>query len=290
LPGPNVRKSLLFAAAVAALLAPGCGTGNSVDRDKAQTRLDLCAEFLLKGAYESAETECHKALGYNPGEHRAYNMLGLVDLRRASDMHSILEIQECLTGVDAEGLSAQKDKYLAQARADFVHAAKLRTEYGEAYQNQATVDLLLQDYERAADGYKRALEYANQLDSTSLARANLAWAYFNLDRLPEAAAELRQALKFEPQMCLAHYRLGRVYFTRKEWDKALSEFEKVVAQPKACPIQEAHLFLMKTYVQKGLGANLPKLLAGCLSLGEQSCIAAQCRALVPQSSMTVTSP
>ncbi len=252
-----------------------------VDKNRAQTRLDLCAEQMTKAEYESAETECNKALGYNPKSHRAHNMLGLVDFLRASDMHRILEIEDCLTGVDAEGLSQKKDKHFVDARQHFVDAAALWPEYGEALFNAANVDLALEEYERAVEGFQAALELAGELIDPSLTRANLAWALFHLGRLPESAAELRQALRFQPAMCLSHYRLGRVYFNRKEWDKALSEFEKVAAQPRECPIQEAHYYLMKTYIEKGLGASLPQLLEGCVQLAPNSCVAAQCRSLVP---------
>ncbi|RMH42436.1 MAG: tetratricopeptide repeat protein [Deltaproteobacteria bacterium] len=271
----------MFLAAAALAVAAGCGGGQHVDRGKAQTRLDLCAELLTKREYEAAETECKKALQFDPHDHRAHNYLGLIDVLRAADMHKILEIDDCLTGVDAEGLSKKKDRHLLDARAHFEDAIAARRDYGEAYSNLGAVLLQLEEYEAAAAAFRKALENAATLQNPSLTRTNLAWVYFHLGRLPEAAAELRQALRFEPDMCLAHYRLGRVYFARKEWDKALAEFEKVAAQLRVCPIQEAHLYLMKTYVQTGLGANLPRVAQACVALAPQSCVAAECRALVP---------
>ena len=274
----NAFKLLLFVVLGAGV---SCGTGQRVDRDKSMTRYELAVDFLGKREYEAAVGEANKALGFDPDNHRARNLLGLVELLRASDLARILEIDDCLTGVDAEGLGKRKDDHLLAARREFVAAAAMKADYGEAFQNQAQVDLLLGEYDAAVASYKQALANAAQLDNISLTRANLGWAYFNLEDYPSAAAELRQALRFQPSMCLAHYRLGRVYFARKEWDKALQEFEKVVAQPSDCPIQEAHLYLMKTYAETGLGASLPTLAETCVSLAPQSCVAAQCRALVP---------
>jgi len=279
-PRANLFESLLFLVAVA-VSATGCGNGQKVDRDRSMHRYDLAVEMLGKREYEAAVSEANKALAYDPSNHRAHRLLGLVDLRRASDIAAILEIEDCLTGVDAEGLGKKKDEYLLAARQRFVDAIGIDREYGEAYQDRAQVDLLLGDVDKAVEGFKEALANAAQLDNVSLTRTNLGWAYFQLADYPSAASELRQALRFQPAMCLAHYRLGRVYFARKEWDKALQEFEKVVEQPNECPIQEAHLYLMKTYAETGLGASLPKLSEGCVSLAPKSCVAAQCRALVP---------
>jgi len=271
-------KLLVF---VVFFASAACGSGQTVDRDRSMTRYELAVDFLSNRVYEAAVGEANKALGYDPGNHRARNLLGLVALLRASDLARILEIDDCLTGADAEGLGKKKDDHLLAAREQFVMATALKDDFGEAYQNQAQVDLLLGEYESSVAGYKVALANAAQLDNISLTRTNLGWAYFHLGDHPSAAAEMRQALRFQPSMCLAHYRLGRVYFARKEWDKALQEFEKVVVQAHDCPIQEAHLYLMKTYAETGLGASLPKLSEGCESLAPDSCVAAQCRAMVP---------
>jgi type IV pilus assembly protein PilF len=273
----NVLTSL----AVTVLVAAACGAGQKVDEQKSSNRLAIGEDFLRQGQLEAAVGEAKEALKYAPSNSKAYNLLGLIDVNRAVQMQMIIEVEDCLSGVDAESLLGKRDQHLLAARDSFRKAATFAHDYGEAYHGAATVDLLLDDYESAREQFSRALQFPAQLESVPLSRAGLGWAYYLLGRYAEAATELRQALRFAPSMCLAQYRLGRVYFSRKEWDKALSAFEKVVAQSKECPIQEAHLYLMKTYAKKGLVASLPGLLERCLALAPKSCVADECRALVP---------
>jgi lipopolysaccharide biosynthesis regulator YciM len=77
-------------------------------------------------------------------------------------------------------------------------------------------------------------------------------------------------------MCVAKYRLGRVYFAREEWNKALEQFQ-AVAQDRACPIQEAQLYLLKTYRELGMGDEAPPVLTRCTEMAPRSCLAAQCQ-------------
>jgi hypothetical protein len=42
-------------------------------------------------------------------------------------------------------------------------------------------------------------------------------------------------------------------------------------------MQEAHLYLMKTYAQMGMIESIPTIEKSCVALAPDSCIAAQCR-------------
>ena len=111
---------------------------------------------------------------------------------------------------------------------------------------------LLDDYPTAAEGYlNKALELPQRLLDPALTRANLGWALFHENKLVEAARELRQALQFQPKMCVANYRLARVYYAREEWDKAAELFQ-AVSDDTSCGSQEASYYLMKTEMQQGL--------------------------------------
>ena len=79
-------------------------------------------------------------------------------------------------------------------------------------------------------------------------------------------------------MCVSTYRLGRVYFARKEWEKALQHFRDVTGS-LGCPIQDAHLFMMKTYLEVGMADALPEAEKACVDMAPESCVATQCRAL-----------
>src|SRR5262249_161045 len=90
-----------------------------------------------------------------------------------------------------------------------------------------------------------------------------------------AANELRQAVQFHPNMCVATYRLARVYFAREEWEKAAELFQTTSDDP-ACGSQEASLYLMKTRMQQGLLDDARHARHACLRLSPKSCVAAQC--------------
>ncbi len=271
------RASGRLLAACCVVFFAACSAGVSKEvKKKSNTRLELAKDFLRKGQLDAAETDAQKALAYHKGNAEAHHVLGLIDLMRGLSVHRLLEIDECLTGVDAEALQAEKEQHLRDADVHFARATKLEPEFGEPWASRGTLANLLEDHDSAITYLKRALELPARLQNIALVRANLGWAYFHKRDLVAAAKELLQASQFQPGMCVATYRLGRVYFARKEWEKALQKFREVAGQ-SACPIQDAHLFIMKTYVELGMATELPTAEQACVKLAPRSCVAAQCR-------------
>ena len=247
------------------------------DVGKSATRLDLAKDFLRKHQLEAADTECDRALAFNPANDEAYNARGLVAMLRALDTQRTLEVDACLTGVDAEVTQRDLEGLLRKADGDFAAAARISPDYGEAWSNRGIVHNLLDDYPAAAQFLTEALANPMRLDSPGLTRAHLGWALFHQQRYVDAAKELRQAVQFQPKMCVATYRLARVYFAREEWEKAAELFQTTSDDP-ACGSQEASLYLMKTRMQQGLVEEARRARDACLRLSPKSCVAAQCRA------------
>jgi tetratricopeptide (TPR) repeat protein len=254
-----------------------CGVPDEHDVAKSSKRLDLAKDFLHKHQLEAADQECNRALALNPANDEAYVVRGLVAMVHAIDTKRTMEIDGCLTGVDAEATSKDLDTFLARADQDFEHASKMNPDYGEAWANRGLVHNLLEDYATAARYFERALANPARLSSPALARADLGWSQFHLKNYVEAAKELRQALQFQPNMCVATYRLARVYFARQEWEKAAELFQTASEDP-VCGSQEASLYLMKTQIQQGLIEDAKQAMTACLKISPQSCVAAQCRA------------
>ena len=196
---------------------------------------------------------------------------------RALDTQRTLEIDACLTGVDAEVTQRDLEGLLRKADGDFAAAARISPEYGEAWSNRGVVHNLLEDYAAAAEYLTCALANPMRLASPGLTRAHLGWALFHEARYVDAANELRQAVQFQPNMCVATYRLARVYFARQEWEKAAELFQTTSDDP-ACGSQEASLYLMKTRMQQGLVEEARRARDACLHLSPRSCVASQCRA------------
>jgi len=255
----------------------GCPQRDENEVSKSSTRLDLAKDFLRKHQLEAADTECNRALAFNPANDEAYNIRGLVAMVRALDTQRMLEIDACLTGLDAEVTQRDLDGQLRKADADFASASRISPDYGEAWSNRGVVHNILEDYATAAVYLSEALSNPMRLDSPGLTRAHLGWALFHEARYIDAAKELRQAVQFQPNMCVATYRLARVYFAREEWEKAAELFQ-TTSDDLSCGSQEASLYLMKTRMQQGLVDDAKRARDACLKISPKSCIASQCRA------------
>lgn len=259
------------------LLASCAGMRSERSVARSATRLDLAKDFLRKHQLEAAELESNRALALNPGNEEAYVVRGLVHVVNAIDTQRTLEVDACLTGLDAEATQVDLEASLKKASADFARAAKITPDYGEAWANRGVVHNLLEDYAAAEQYFRRALEHPVRLQSPGLTRAHLGWALFHQQRGVEAAKELRQAVQFQPNMCVATYRLARVYFAREEWEKAAELFQTASDDP-SCGSQEASLYLMKTRMHQGLTDDARRARDACLRLSPRSCVASQCRA------------
>jgi tetratricopeptide (TPR) repeat protein len=270
----NVATIVALFAAVA--VSAGC-PGPEADAAKSSNRLDLAKDFLRKNQLEAAESECNRSIALNHGNDEAYLIRGLVSVVHAMESQRLLEIDACLTGVDAEAVQKDLDRYLRKADADFAEAARVTPEYGEAWSDRGVVHNLIEDYDGAIGFLQRALENPVRLDNPGLTRAHLGWSFFHKKDYVQAAKELRQAVQFQPGMCVATYRLARVYFAREEWEKAAELFQAVSDQP-ACGPQEANLYLMKTRIQQGLVDEARRARDACLKVSPSSCVATQCRA------------
>lgn len=261
------------------LLGLACGgMHDSKNLEKSRTRLDLAKDYLHKGQLDAAESEANKALAYHSSNEEAHHLLGLMDLMRGSGAQRISNIESCLTGLDAEVQQAEQERHLLAADAHFARAVELAPDFGEAWASRGTVAMLLETPDQAIDHLARALEIPASLDNVAVVRANFGWAYFLRQEHVLATKELLQALQIQPGLCIATYRLGRVYFARKEWEKALQKLQEVVGQPE-CPIQDAHLYLMKTQIELGATEGLSEAGRACVALAPNSCIAMQCRDL-----------
>ena len=259
------------------LFGAACGnTHTAKDATRSNDRLAIAKDFLGKGEFDAAEAEANKAIAFLPTNEEAWNVRGLTKYLRAMQAYSLLEIDDCVTGVDADVLHKRQNDFLAGADADFAKAAELAPDYGEAWANRGLVQTLQGDDDAAIDDLKKALEQPARLVDIGVVRSNLGWAYYHKGDLIQAAAELLQAVQYHPGMCVATYRLGRVYFDRKEWEKAAERFQGVSEQT-ACRSQEASLYLMKTQIEQGLTDDARGARDACLKMSPKSCVAAQCR-------------
>ena len=102
-----------------AVLVPGCPrAGGTSDPKQAATRLELAKHALSRPNpnLEEAEIEASKALDLDGDNVEAINVLGLINYMRAVNNFRLLEVEDCLTGVDAEALRREMDQFLTHVR------------------------------------------------------------------------------------------------------------------------------------------------------------------------------
>src|SRR5262249_16261422 len=157
------------------------------------------------------------------------------------------------------------EAFLEKADNDFDAATKVNPQNGWAWESRGVVHTLLEDYTAAERFLAKGLEYPQLIPNPALTRANLGWVLFHENKYVDAAKELGQAKQFEPKMCVASYRLGRVYFARQEWEKAAEQFQAVSDDPSCGSVsQEASYYLMKTGSQQGLSDEAKQARDACL--------------------------
>jgi tetratricopeptide (TPR) repeat protein len=246
-----------------------------VDENKSHHRVDLAKDLIRSKELDAAEQEGKAALSLNPKNDEAYYILGLIDFLRGVNSFLLLEQQDCLSGVDAEVLREEMEARFTAADQSLAKAVEMAPGYGDAWAARGLIQIQLENFELALQYFEKAFEGKARLDNIGLTRAHVGWARFMLGETAKAAKELRQALQFQPNMCVARFRLGRVYFARHEWDKALTEFA-AVADDKTCGLQEAHLYRLKSLVALGQTDGVDQVRQSCVAIAPKSCMAREC--------------
>ena len=242
------------------------------------TRVGLAKGYINKWQLDAADNEARQALKFHSGNSDAHLVLGVVDFQRFLLAHRQMEMDQCLTGIDAEALLEDKDRLLTDADKHFADAVNLDPEHGAAWGYRGFTAINRGLYDDAITYLERALGFPSRLEDIATVRTNLGWAHFHKGNMLAATKALLQVLQFQPGMCMATYRLGRVYFARKEWDKALQKFQQVTGQPE-CRLQGPHLYTMKTYLELGAVDELSGAMTACVEMAPKSCVALQCQAL-----------
>lgn len=267
---------------IVCMLTLGTACPQRIDPKRSDTHVNLAREHQRNGELEGARSELRKALAYDPKNEEAHNQLGLVWLELARRNTMLLEVNDCLTGIDAEAIRSEMTDALTRAREEFSAAIGADDEFGEGWANRGAAAMLLGEYAVAQADFQHALENPERLIDPGLTRSNLGWSYFLSEQWVPALKELRQSAQLNPGSCLANFRLGRVYFQRQEWDKAREHFVTSVADPECAKrLQESHLFLMKTDLQLGRIDDARTHQANCVRIGPKSCVAQQCRSILP---------
>jgi tetratricopeptide (TPR) repeat protein len=275
------RTARLGLAAVGSLLGlAGCEHTGAVRNPKlAQSHYLLGEDALRRKDPEGAKRELIKAVELDPDNREAHNLLGVIFFLQGLQKLNILEREQCLKGVAATEQMNEANKEFRRAEEYFKTVVALsekekRTD-SEALNYLANVALHFKRFDEAIGFCRRALE--NILYSQrQLALGTLGWAYFQKGDRASAARELRQAVFQEPRFCLGRYRLAKVYYEDKAYDKAIEELKKVV-EDTSCPIQEAYQLLGLALLKQGEPEQARARFEQCNKLNPRSCVSEECR-------------
>ena len=218
--GRAARLERRLALIVAGWGMGGCaGSGKDAqaaeERASADKFYEVAVGSFQNGMYSDAERNLDRALNIDDAHANALYLRGLISLVEGKDVLPAVERSSCLRAEAAELPRARARERHRTSREFFRRAAASFGEgsagRGRALNSMAVVSLYFGDYETAVLEAEEALEeqfYAARYSALS----NLGWAYYQQDRVVEAMAELREAVRMNPDHCVSRYRLAETYF------------------------------------------------------------------------------
>ena len=163
---------------------------------------------------------------------RAAYERGLTNLREGQTGQALTALQEAVRLDPSVALYANtlgvvllQLRQVQGALAWLARAVELDPQYGDAQLNYAIALAESGQWERAVEGYKRALRLPT-LTTPQIAHQNLGVALHNLNRDAEAEQSLRFALSLEPSMIGTHYNLGLVLLALGRKEEAVAAFQR----------------------------------------------------------------
>lgn len=287
--GRAARLGAAFALIVAGLGIGGCaGAGKDAqaaeERASADKFYEVAVGSFQNGMYSDAERNLDRALNIDDAHANALYLRGLISLVEGKDVLTAVERSSCLRDEAAE-LQRERASELHRASREFFRRAAASfgegsAGRGRALNSMAVVSLYFGDYETAVLEAEEALEeqfYAARYSALS----NLGWAYYQQDRVVEAMAELREAVRMNPDHCVSRYRLAETYFRYGLADEAQALVEGIVGED-ACPIQEAFSLHGDILRARGDEDAAKAAYHSCASVAPRSCVAESCRGRLGQ--------
>jgi tetratricopeptide (TPR) repeat protein len=137
-----------------------------------------------------------------------------------------------------------------EAIAHFQQAVALAPTMARAYDNLGLCYFYQNDNTLAIESYAKAIELDRKAAHPSpWPHLNLALTLKFLNRLDEAEVHLREAIRLDPALALAHYQLGLVLEDRNHADDAIPELNKSIQLD--AHYAEPHFALARIYHKRG---------------------------------------
>lgn len=131
------------------------------------------------------------------------------------------------------GWDLYKQKKFEEAIAQFDEALALNPDASlgsSAYTGLGSSYYQLKDYEKAKEGFNKALEINSVNDVT---HTGLGWVYYQQIQYDKSKTEFEKAININPNNDMAHSGLGWIYLIMADLDNSLISFNKALAIEKS---------------------------------------------------------
>ncbi len=173
---------------------------------------DKFFEFRLSKKFDKAKKLCDNMLAKWPDMKQAHYYLGLIALSKKDNRAMITHFSRYLTATKSDPNALDM-----QVKTDY-ELALAHTNLGVALQREGQI-------EQAIPHYLKALSYNPYSVETTY---DLAGAYFEQDRLPDASIYYSQTLELDPNSPYAHYMMGNVLLKQAKFEQAIIHYNKAL--------------------------------------------------------------
>jgi Tfp pilus assembly protein PilF len=196
--------------AIGLALSLSCGPRISESaRRQAQTRAQLAASMLLEGEFTTALAEARRSVELDPDCVDCKLTLGTIYAARAEWSQAETSMREVLEAEPDNpfALNTLATVYLNTGRPAEAEPLAQRASENEVYSGR------------------------------HLAFYNIGWSRLQRQQYRPALEAFGEAIREMPDMCLAHYRVGEVFFRLRQYEDALDHLEQAVAPREDRPIE-----------------------------------------------------
>ena len=183
---------------------------------------ELAVGLQQEGNKPGAFKTLHKAIEFNPYNARAHLLLGKLFLLNRDDNPGEFDrkAEQHLRAV----LDIQRGEHALEEYASSV--AEAHNDLGVLMNHQGQFRKALPEFEAAiSDLFNR---------ESHMAWGNLGWSYLELREYDKAIDALGRAVKLRRDFCVGHYRLGKAYAAKKEFEKAEQSFTSALESDQRC--------------------------------------------------------
>jgi tetratricopeptide (TPR) repeat protein len=213
--------------------------------------------FFLDGQYLNSAISWEKAEAIAPVGSQTRFTLAMANIRLGRRDRARRELEKL---VDSDPKNASYIYWLArldydaknytEAIAKFHQVISLDSAMMRAYENLGLCYDYLGQYGEAVLNYNKAIELNRlQKHPSAWPHLNFAVTLASLNRLTEAEAQLREALRYESGLAHAHYQLGLVLEMEGEFEEAVLSLEQAIKLDAKYP--EPHYTLARVYKKMG---------------------------------------